>query len=312
MAEIKKTFVMQDFLAGVQTNVTATESAHIPNLGQIQSLIAGNLSIKEAVATESGANFDISTGGLPVMDNYQLVENDRVLLHSQTDPIENGIYIAKSGAWVRATDADESSELAPFTQVSVLNGDHAGRVYKLTNTTAPTVGTDAQTWVVTSASSSAALDTTVDNSNFNRLTGSNAQEVFDATDDAIEVITNTVDSVVGAGAGAGNLGAFDGTIIDDSSSIKEALQSLESAAESNSVIYDNSGVEFGDVDLVNDSWVQLTHNLNKSYPSAIKVYDNQTGIDITSEVLVRTDDMNKISVYQQSGSTISAAVAVRK
>lgn len=312
MAEIKKNYVMQDFLAGLKTNTTAVDSAHIPNLGQIQSLIAGNLSIKEAVATESESNFDVVTGGLPTLDNYQLVENDRVLLHSQTDPVENGIYIAKAGTWIRATDADEASELAPFTQVSVLNGDHAGRVYKLSNTISPVVNTDAQNWVVTSASSSAAIDTTVDSSNFTRLNGTNIQEALDSADNYLEFINNTVDSVVGVGFGAGNLGTFDGTIIADASSIKQALQALETQAEATGVIYDNSGVEFGDVDLTNDSWVQLTHNLGKSYPSAIKVYDNTTGIDITAEVLVRTDDMNKISIYQQSGATLSVAVAVRK
>ena len=39
-----------------------------------------------------------------MVDGVTTIANDRVLVISQTDPIENGIYLAKVGAWTRATD----------------------------------------------------------------------------------------------------------------------------------------------------------------------------------------------------------------
>lgn len=52
----------------------------------------------------STTNIDVITGGLLVVDGVALAINDRVLLVGQTDPVENGLWLAQSGSWSRPGD----------------------------------------------------------------------------------------------------------------------------------------------------------------------------------------------------------------
>src|SRR5215471_9690453 len=49
--------------------------------------------------------------GLIAVDGVTVAANDRVLVKNQTTQSANGIYVAASGAWTRALDADTSAEL---------------------------------------------------------------------------------------------------------------------------------------------------------------------------------------------------------
>lgn len=51
-----------------------------------------------------------SRSGFPVIDTYQTVAGDRVLVKNQTNAAENGIYIASSGTWAYAPDGDTWNE----------------------------------------------------------------------------------------------------------------------------------------------------------------------------------------------------------
>jgi hypothetical protein len=77
--------------------------------------VASGLSVHDHVQAMNDANFDTATGGLPLLDGYQILNNDRILLTGQTDAKQNGIWIAHSGAWLRAAD--------------LTTGDHAQGVY---------------------------------------------------------------------------------------------------------------------------------------------------------------------------------------
>jgi hypothetical protein len=57
-----------------------------------------------------------ATGGLIAIDGYTVAAGNRVLVKNQTNPAENGIYIASAGAWVRSTDMDAT------TPVNEVNG----------------------------------------------------------------------------------------------------------------------------------------------------------------------------------------------
>jgi len=70
-----------------------------------------------AVATTQRA-----LSALTATDGVTLAANDRVLLAGQTAPAENGIWVAQSGAWARATDMDASGELKDGTLVTVAEG----------------------------------------------------------------------------------------------------------------------------------------------------------------------------------------------
>jgi len=71
------------------------------------------LSVKQSVAaatTVVGGNITLS--GLQTIDGYSVQAGDRILVKNQTNPTENGIYVAATGAWTRATDANTGAELA--------------------------------------------------------------------------------------------------------------------------------------------------------------------------------------------------------
>jgi len=60
--------------------------------------------------------------GAATVDGVAVVTGDRILVMTQINPVENGVWIANtSGAWSRATDADESTELQ-FAYTVVLEG----------------------------------------------------------------------------------------------------------------------------------------------------------------------------------------------
>jgi hypothetical protein len=95
------------------TNVApGTDPNDVVTKAQLDAYAQG-IDFKESVraATVPGLNIDLSTGGLLTVDGVNLQEGDRVLVKDQTDPKQNGIYIASSGAWKRADDADTSSKV---------------------------------------------------------------------------------------------------------------------------------------------------------------------------------------------------------
>lgn len=74
------------------------------------------------VAT-SGA---VPLSGLQSVDGVALAAGDRVLVKNQAAGKENGIYLAATGAWPRAQDADTNLEVTPGLFVHVEKGIAAG------------------------------------------------------------------------------------------------------------------------------------------------------------------------------------------
>lgn len=87
-----------------------TLASHAATKNYVDNAIQG-LNIKQSVLVGSTADIDLTTGGLLTIDGVLLTNNDRVLVKDQTDPTENGIYLAHSGAWTRSLDADTGTEL---------------------------------------------------------------------------------------------------------------------------------------------------------------------------------------------------------
>lgn len=99
--------------------------------------VAKGLDVKGSVVTASTG--DVATlSGLITVGGVTVSADDRVLIKDQATPSQNGIYVAKSGAWTRATDATVGSgatlTLGAFTFVE--GGSNAGKgfVYSTTNT----------------------------------------------------------------------------------------------------------------------------------------------------------------------------------
>lgn len=305
-----------NFPVGARTTATALTDQDMPNLAQVQSLIAGNNAVKEAVAIEADVDFDISAGGLTTLDGYSVQDGDRVLLHAQTDAAENGVYIASAGAWSRAADMDESSELQPYTKVTVLYGGHAGRTYQLLNTIAPTVDTDSQNWAIVSQFSGAASDTTLTETNFSNFSGANVQAAFDSVDDAFDSATVDTDSVrqrlsTLLGSTGDNLGAFTGGIIPNGTDLLTAFQSLVDATNAAAGKYAEGRYQSGITTLNTGAAVPFDHNLGEIYPAMVEVYDAVSTEKITHTVTISTVSANRIAVQNDDAASVGVVVVVR-
>lgn len=78
--------------------------------------VAQGLDVKGSVKAATTGNITLS--GTQTVDGKALAVGDRVLVKSQTNAAQNGIYVVASGAWARSTDADVYSELiSAFTFV---------------------------------------------------------------------------------------------------------------------------------------------------------------------------------------------------
>ena len=138
----------------IGVNDAPINATDLVNKQYVDSIAAG-LDPKESVTVKSTANVAAITG-LLTLDGHTVADGDRVLLTDQTDQTENGIYVASTGAWSRATDSDGS----PSNEVTLGNYTFVGTgsTYKSTgwvlgDTDAPNgdaeilVGTHSQIWV---------------------------------------------------------------------------------------------------------------------------------------------------------------------
>lgn len=106
---------------------------------------------KDSVRVATTANINLAVGGLLTIDTIVVVAGDRVLVKDQTNAVQNGIYVAASGGWSRAADADTGAELtnAYFFVEEGSSNANSGFVQKEDT---PTVGTDDITFTVFSKS----------------------------------------------------------------------------------------------------------------------------------------------------------------
>lgn len=110
------------------TASAGTNTTQIATTAFVQTAVDAakqGLTIKQSCRAATTANITLS--GLQTIDGITLVANDRVLVKNQTNPVENGVYLAQSTAWTRATDFDASSDLADgaftFVEEGTANAD---------------------------------------------------------------------------------------------------------------------------------------------------------------------------------------------
>ena len=107
--------------------------------------VLASLAIKTPCAAVS--DVDLVLSGEQTVNGVAVVGGDRVLVIAQTNPVENGIYDAKSTAWQRAADFDGNRDVVSGTQVSVATAN-IGRnpLYQVVTQDPITIGTTAITF----------------------------------------------------------------------------------------------------------------------------------------------------------------------
>jgi hypothetical protein len=94
------------------------------------------------------------TGGAPnTVDDISLALKDRVLVKSQANTAQNGIYYVTvlgtgaNGTWTRSLDADSNVKLTSGTTLSIEEGTiNAGKAFRMTSTGTIILGQSAITW----------------------------------------------------------------------------------------------------------------------------------------------------------------------
>jgi hypothetical protein len=92
--------------------------------------MSADLAIKEPCLVATTGNITLSNP--QTIDGVSVVAGNRVLVKDQATDTQNGIYVAASGAWARATDFDAVAEVVGGTQVLVTSGTlNAGSAWRI-------------------------------------------------------------------------------------------------------------------------------------------------------------------------------------
>lgn len=125
-----------------ETNVVTTKSSRVSTPGNIPSLIEEAAAAATVLCAATGNR---ALSGLTAVDGVTIGAGDPVALPFQTNPIENGRYLASAGTWTRAG----GPPIVPGATWEILQGTiYGNRQLVCTNDTVPVVGTDAITFEV--------------------------------------------------------------------------------------------------------------------------------------------------------------------
>ena len=122
--------------------------------------VTAGLASKAPVRMASTGNLTLS--GLQTVDGVVGAADDRVLVKDQSTGSENGIYLQKSGAWVRSLDFDGTRDVRSGTFTVVAAGTAgAGTLWRITTADDITIGTTSIAFALMTVDSASAFMTTV-------------------------------------------------------------------------------------------------------------------------------------------------------
>lgn len=135
-------------------NALLNINSNIPALMNIANNLAAILAVPGSIAAMDfkpsvrvATTENIVLSGITSIDGVTLFNGDRVLVKSQTNKAENGIYIVGVNSWTRAADSNGinvSTNNLTLVDSGALNG---GKMYRLATVGGIVVGTTAQDWV---------------------------------------------------------------------------------------------------------------------------------------------------------------------
>jgi hypothetical protein len=143
-ANIAENIVVRDNSGNFSTNMitlagTTSNSNDAATKAYVDSVASLGLEAKTPADVVSTAN--VALTGLQTIDDVLLVANNRVLLISQSNSIQNGLWLAQAGAWTRPADF-ATGTVAGQAYVLITSGTvNAGASY-LCNTQTAVIDTD--------------------------------------------------------------------------------------------------------------------------------------------------------------------------
>ena len=137
--------VNNNYIINVPNPVDATDVANKAYVDLVKQGLFVKDSVQVATSTALNINTDVIVGS--IIDDYTLVNGDRVLIKNQTNAIQNGIYIVDgSNPPTRSVDLDDGMNAAG-TFMFIENGTHNANTGWICNTTtSDIVGTDQITF----------------------------------------------------------------------------------------------------------------------------------------------------------------------
>jgi hypothetical protein len=219
LATVVKAYKLNEFAAPIAavsmgnqkiTNLAAptagsTDAARMIDVETAVNSAAAGIDSKASVRLIAVGN--VATSGLTAIDGVTPVAGDRILLVGQTTASQNGVYVAASGTWARAADADATGEITPGAFWFVEEGTTYGKTqWRCNNTGAITIGTTGITIVQFGAANTytAGNGLTLSGNDFNVGGGTG----ITVTADAVAIDTNTVVRKVAATIGDGTATSF--------------------------------------------------------------------------------------------------------
>jgi hypothetical protein len=103
------------YVDGATSNIQAQINA-------INAIVGGLTAFTHKQAVSCATTGNITLTGLSAVDGFTPVNGTRVLVWQQTAKSENGIYVARAGAWERAADFNALDDLLEGAIVPVIDG----------------------------------------------------------------------------------------------------------------------------------------------------------------------------------------------
>lgn len=185
-----------------------TASTDAVTKGQLDSAIASGIStifdFKNSARAATTGNITLSSP--QTIDGVSIVAGDRVLVKNQTTGSQNGIYVAASGAWTRATDADVNAEVTSGLVIPVTEGTvNGGKAFMLTTVDPIVVGTTSLTFQTVGSYSADGTTLTLSGTTFSITNGgvNTTQLANDAVTYPKMQNTSSASVVLGRGSASG-------------------------------------------------------------------------------------------------------------
>ena len=136
--------VNYSFAGQIRYTGSDTNDQALATRGYVDSVAAG-LDPKDSCKVATTGNITLS--GTQTIDGVSVVADDRVLVKDQTTGTENGIYLCKTGSWVRADDLATGADAAGASMFIQDGTSNADKGFVCTsNSGSAVVGTDALTF----------------------------------------------------------------------------------------------------------------------------------------------------------------------